>query len=166
MTDLSHESCRNDLPLLASGDLSRERQQEVRAHIAECPSCHAEWQRGTTVLRELRAAGATPDSSSTAALEDFFERRIAPEVRARRRRGARVLGVVARAAVVLLAFSAGMLLERLTSTATPPASVPQPSPSQASRVDRTALDQAYEQSSRGQHGLARGLLALRSLRDS
>ena len=163
MTHDDHAAILADLPLLEANELDDARAAAVRTHLDSCTSCRQEWERVVESVSQLRAAAATPPTSP-ADLDDFFERRIASELSTRRPPTA-LLPWLARAAVLLAAFTAGMLVERWADNEMAPTGSKRESAAPEVTAVDPALNRAYEEGARGRSGLARGLLALRTLRD-
>lgn len=158
-----HETCFEDLPLYAIGDLDPARSRAVEAHLTGCSSCAAELAALRATLEPLQVAAARADEPIDLVP---WSRGVA---------SARQAGAwpwLLRVAALLLAFAGGVAADRALAPprelaaehawAPPREADPEPATAPPAPEHSPPLARARRAAS-GPTGFARGLLALSAL---
>lgn len=93
---MTHDEIRLDVPLAASGALTRTAHQAIMEHLAECESCRADYEELRALYHSFSVSGASEaeeDWSGHATMQEQFRTRLhqdlstQPEIAGRPRRG-------------------------------------------------------------------------------
>lgn len=160
MSEPCHDPLREDLPLLASGDLEHDEAAALTAHVAGCAACRDELAGLREAVRAVGSLSAGECDDGPLDVAGALSERLG--MAGPRRRG--WIPSLARAAAAALLFAGGMGAERLRATErlpTPAKLAEGPLPV-TTTTSAPGLEAAWrERAAAADDGLARALLALR-----